>query len=698
MDSNHLKKENTWSTVNWLWISGGLGIFYWFVESLRDVLVFHKGDFFERVFLPDPVSFWLRILVVCIFILFGVYAQNKREKIEGEKKAHSRASCSSDSIIKAGLGFGVLYWILDSVRDVFLSDGGSVIERILNPDPMEFWMRMLAVFILFLFSIYAQSLINQRKRAEDRLREGEERVQQIIQQMPYPINVCAPDGTAAMVNKAFLDIIGEISSDLIVGRYNVFKDPLIKKMDILSKIKKAFEGETIFIPEVVMPAEALKGKIKNNVNGNRIQEITLFPVLIDDNQIWRVVMIWKDITEQKRSEEEKVSIQAQLLQVQKMQAVGILAGGIAHDFNNLLTAIQGSADLAMMDLKEDEPPYADLKEIRSAAMSAADLTRQLLLFSRKHPMGFAPLDINESIKNLHKMIKRLIGEDVAVHIQLKPDLGTVLADRNTMEQVVMNLVVNARDAMPHGGDLTIMTENIVLDETACRSISGAQPGKFICIAVADTGLGMDKDTVQHIFEPFFTTKEPGSGTGLGLSVVYGIIERHGGWIRVFSEPDRGSVFKIYLPVISETPQEKKAGQEISYEPLRGKGERLLVVEDDENVLKFAVGALNKNGYNVFSAMTAEKALEVFEMENRRFDLILSDVILPDKNAVELIDELSHRNPNMGILLGSGYVDKKSIWNIIEERGYRFIQKPYTLAGLLQAVKETIAANVAVCDG
>jgi PAS domain S-box-containing protein len=266
--------------------------------------------------------------------------------------------------------------------------------------------------------------------------------------------------------------------------------------------------------------------------------------------------IVRDITERIEAEEEKKRIQAQLLQAQKLEAIGTLAGGIAHDFNNLLTAIKGYAELAMLQVGRKDPLFKDLKEIALAVESASDLINKLLLFGRKQPVALTLLNINDTINDLLKMLKRLIGEDIIITTDLEQELWTARVDGGSIEQVIMNLSVNARDAILGGGKLTIKTENITLDEDQSRHIPESRPGKFILLSVTDTGVGMDKEAFQHLFEPFFTTKEVGTGTGLGLSVVYGIVKQHEGWINVYSEPGKGSTFKVYLPTTPEKPAEE----------------------------------------------------------------------------------------------------------------------------------------------
>jgi len=387
--------------------------------------------------------------------------------------------------------------------------------------------------------------------------------------------------------------------------------------------------------------------------------------------------------------EELKRTQDQLLQAQKMEALGILAGGVAHDFSNQLTAIRGYADLAMMQLDETDLLYRDMKEISRAVARAAGLTRQLLFFSRRQPMEFTLLSINETVDDLLKMLNRLIGEDIAISTDLEPDLWTVQADAGSVEQVIMNLAVNARDAMPEGGELSINTQNVLLDEKQSALPPQARPGRFVCLSVVDTGVGMDEEIMQRMFEPFFSTKE--GGTGLGLSVVYGIVRQHGGWIDVESEPGHGSTFRVYLPALP-LEAESQTQEVVSPEELRGSGEGILLVEDEEGVRSFAARVLRENGYLVFEARSAREALDIFDREKESIQLLLSDVVLPNGRGIQLVDELLSRKGDLRVLLSSGYTDDRSQWPIIRRRGFRFVQKPYALADLLQATKEALGAG------
>ena len=380
--------------------------------------------------------------------------------------------------------------------------------------------------------------------------------------------------------------------------------------------------------------------------------------------------------------------QDQLLQSQKMEAVGRLAGGIAHDFNNLLTAIMGYTELILIDEEISESIRADLTEVKLASERAASLTRQLLAFSRRQPFQPKLLDLNIIIANMNKMLRRMIGEDVRLNTFLGSEMGLVKADPGQLEQVVLNLVVNARDAMRSGGLMTIRTEHVTVDSEYCRAISYARPGDFICVSIEDTGEGMDKTTVSQIFEPFFSTKSKTESSGLGLAVVYGIVKQHDGWINVYSDLGEGSIFKLYLPAYPLVPL-NQLDDKGAHEELVGKNQRILLVEDEETIREFARRVLGENGYLVFESTTAREALDIFEKNNGEFDLLFSDVVLPDVSGVHLAEQLLNKNSKLKILLGSGYANHKSQWPLIRDRGFQFLQKPYVLMDLLQAVSDAL---------
>jgi two-component system cell cycle sensor histidine kinase/response regulator CckA len=396
-----------------------------------------------------------------------------------------------------------------------------------------------------------------------------------------------------------------------------------------------------------------------------------------------------ELREQHRKEkEEKVKIQEQLIQAQKMEAIGLLTGGIAHDFNNFLTIILGQADLGILCAENNNPLKKNLESIRNAAEKGVTLTQQLLLFSRKHIMNFLPLNLNHIIKDVIKMLRDLLEETIIIKATFEPELMTVRMDQVSIEQVFMNLALNARDAMPKGGILSFKTDNIFIDEITCKSLPLNKPGKYVRIIVSDTGCGMNTETIEHIFDPFFTTKPYGKGTGLGLSVVYGIINEHSGCIKIQSELKKGSSFEVYLPAVLEKAILKPVIDK-SLADLHGDRETILVVEDNIELLDFIKTTLNENNYSLVAVTDAEQALKVFKERKGKFNLLFSDIVLPFRNGYELAMELHKINPNMHILLTSGYAEQKVKMELIKKEGFHFIQKPYTIAQILHTLKEIL---------
>jgi PAS domain S-box-containing protein len=403
-------------------------------------------------------------------------------------------------------------------------------------------------------------------------------------------------------------------------------------------------------------------------------------------KILYVIPLIEDITERKRLEE-------QLRQSQKMEAVGQLAGGVAHDFNNQLGIIKGYVDLVLRATSEDSPVRHNLLQIRETVLRSTRLIRQLLLFSRKQPMEMRPTDLNYQVRELQKMLRRLLGEDIEVDLDLAEDLWTVNADPGNLDQMIINLSVNARDAMPEGGGLRFQTRNRSIDEACCRQHPEARTGRFVCLAVSDAGVGMDEEVRARLFEPFFTTKGPGRGTGLGLAVVYGIVQAHEGWITVESRPGQGSRFEIYLPVLElETEIADTGERPISLDRYRGQGERVLLVEDEPMLRAVTGQALTENGYLVRACGTVAEATEALRRGEDRFDLILSDVVLPDGRGTDLVFQILSEQPELAALLMTGYADERADRDRVREAGLTLLLKPFETIDLLKQIREAIEGD------
>jgi len=400
-----------------------------------------------------------------------------------------------------------------------------------------------------------------------------------------------------------------------------------------------------------------------------------------------------EANERKQTEEALRQTEEKLRLSQRLEAVGQLAGGVAHDFNNLLTVITGYSELMLRRLNETDPQHHNLTEIKKAGERAASLTHQLLAFSRKQVLQPKVLDLNSLVPDTGKMLRRLIGEDIELVLALKPALGRVMADPNQIEQVIMNLVLNARDAMPRGGKIIVETRNVELSEAYADTHIAIEPGPYVMLAVSDTGSGIDAETQKHIFEPFFTTKEVGKGSGLGLATVYGIVKQSGGNIWVYSEVGQGTTFKIYLPRIKkEAELFKPAGEQV--EILRGT-ETILLVEDEAMVRVLARSILEESGYHVLEADHGEEAMRVCGRYDGPIHLLLTDVIMPQMSGRELAERITPWRQKMKVLYMSGYTDDAIVHHGVLNKGMAFIEKPFTPDVLGRKVRDVL--NVSLND-
>ncbi|MFP4284990.1 MAG: ATP-binding protein, partial [Desulfovermiculus sp.] len=396
----------------------------------------------------------------------------------------------------------------------------------------------------------------------------------------------------------------------------------------------------------------------------------------------------RDVSERERFQAERDRLEMQLRQAQKMEAIGRLAGGVAHDFNNFLTTISGNAQIGLMVLEKNQEMYEIMQEIKEAGERAGNLTRQLLAFSRKQILQPEILDLNDVILDLERMLRRLIGEDISLVVQTAADLGLVEADQGQMEQVIMNLAINARDAMPEGGKLTIEVTNVDLDENYSKGHGHlVTPGPYVMLAISDTGMGMDPEMLGQVFDPFFTTKAKDKGTGLGLSTVYGIVKQSRGNIWVYSEPGKGTTFKIYLPRTEKAGSGKRPEPDREGCPLGS--ETVLVVEDDESVRNIAVKNLIRLGYTVLSAASADEAYQLCLKRGAEIDLLLTDVVMLGMSGKELVDSLQQRGVNMKVVYMSGYTDNAIVHHGVLDHGINFLQKPFSPESLAGKIREAL---------
>jgi len=430
-----------------------------------------------------------------------------------------------------------------------------------------------------------------------------------------------------------------------------------------------------------------RGQLQNRRKDGVIftQETSISPVHNDAGTIVSYVGLGRDVT-------VEVKLEADLRQSQKMETIGRLAGGIAHDFNNLLSVIIAYADVAMGEIAETDPLYEDIKNIREAGDRAALLTRQLLAFSRKQVLQPVVLNLNAVVEGVAPLLQRLIGEDIELKAVLSPSLGRIKADPAQLEQVVMNLVANARDAMPTGGKLTIGTANAELDETYTSQHVAVKPGRYVMLSVTDTGIGMDEETRNRIFEPFFTTKEAGKGTGLGMATVYGIVKQSGGSIWVYSEPGKGAALKIYFPEEgAPVLQAQPSRLLVDASAKTGAGETVLLVEDEEPVRRIAERILTSDGYRVLAAADGEEAMHIANQAPGKIHLLLTDVVMPNMNGSELAGKVSERNPGLRVLYMSGYTDDVIVRHGMLKPDTQFIGKPFNSVALRRKVREVLDA-------
>ena len=424
---------------------------------------------------------------------------------------------------------------------------------------------------------------------------------------------------------------------------------------------------------------------QTTAEGNTITLLTSkIPLRNSDGEIGGVIGTYYDISDFKRAEAEKEKLQAQLQQAMKMEAVGRLAGGVAHDFNNLLTVIMGYSELLLQKVGKESPMHRDVEEIKRAGERASSLTQQLLAFSRKQIIEPKVVRLDLLVADMQAMLIRLIGEDIALQATTGKSLGSVKVDPGQFQQILMNLVVNARDAMPDGGKIVVEAANVDLDEGYCAVHPYIVPGRFVMLSVSDTGHGMSEEVKAHIFEPFFTTKERGRGTGLGLATAYGMVKQSGGSIEVYSEAGIGTTFKIYLPHVEE--EASPSVKDDRPQEMRGGSEIVLLVEDEDIVRNLCIRILERLGYNVLQARNGAEAIALAQGYGDRIDLLLTDVVMPGMNGAELARQLVLHNPRMKVLFTSGYTDDAIVRHGILEEGVSFIGKPYTPSALAKKVR------------
>ena len=494
-----------------------------------------------------------------------------------------------------------------------------------------------------------------------------------IEQSAEAMVIANPRGDIEYVNPAFTRLSGCGSAE-VLGKN-------------LRSLKSAGRAPEFFkqLWEAVLERKSWHGEISSRREDGKLyaEELKIMPVQGAGGEIAHFVSTQQDVTERRLLEQ-------QFRQSQKMEAVGRLAGGVAHDFNNLLTVILGYTAMTLTIVDSSNPAQGFVEEIKKAGERAATLTRQLLAFSRQQVLDLQVLNLNTLVADVTNMLECLIGADVDLAMIRDPELGLVKADPGQLEQILVNLVVNSRDAMPQGGKLTIETANVTLDEPHADSQTAAPPGRYVMLAVSDTGTGMDAETLTHIFEPFYTTKEKGKGTGLGLSMVYGTVKQSGGYVWVYSEPGRGTTLKIYLPRVEKVESPAPAFEAPGDSDLGT--ETILLVENEEAVRSLARRILEAFGYKVIESLSPEDALQIGQGHKEQIDLLLTDVVMPRISGRKVAEHLTLLRPRLKVLYMSGYTDNSVLRHGVLEAGMPFLQKPFTPSSLARKVREVLGTR------
>ncbi|MFW6284586.1 MAG: PAS domain S-box protein, partial [Desulfosalsimonas sp.] len=586
-----------------------------------------------------------------------------REKAESIFFRHLSSGAPFELEVRMKTKQGDFKWILDRGKTVEKDEKGNA-------------RRMLGT----------HSDISRRKQAEQQLRESEEKYRRIAENTTDVVWTADMDFTPTFVSSSVYKLLGE-SPEQHMCRTMEEKHP----PDHLDKIYRIL-------------AEELEKEKDPASDKNRSRLIEVQHYRADGSLVWVSINIsgirdhngnlvglqgvTRDITEQKKTEQQQEKLRAQLNQAQKMESVGRLAGGVAHDFNNMLSIINGYAELSIDMLEPGSPLYDNIREIYNAGRRSADIVRQLLAFARKQTVSPVQMDLNDTVAGLLKMLQRLIGENIDLSWHPGSNLWPVKIDPAQVDQIMANLAVNARDAISDVGKMTIETKNVVIDSDYCRVSPYFVPGRYVMLAVSDNGCGMEKQVQDNLFEPFFTTKETGRGTGLGLSTIYGIVKQNNGFINVYSEPGEGSAFKIYLPCHASEQGHPEPPKQ-SADPIRGGSETILIVEDEAAILHLARGMLEKLGYSVLTAQNPGDALQAAESHDNSIDLLITDVIMPEMNGRDLAEKLTTVNSGLRVLFMSGYTADLIARHGVLDKGVQFIEKPFSHQDLAKKVRQAL---------
>jgi len=588
-----------------------------------------------------------------------------------------------NSILISGITLSCFYWVCESFMFFFMAPEANFIQHLLGPDNFNTWTRILVLCLFAIFGSHIQYTINKEREADEALRSSEEKYRSILESVEEGYFETDLKGEIGFFNGSLCRILGYEADELrgMTTRDFATAETAVAAESILDQVRRS--GEATSISNYVV-------RQKDGSRRDLELSVSLMPDAAGRPAGFRWVV--RDVTERKKAEQERKKLEAQLQAAQKMEAIGTLAGGIAHDFNNILMGIQGNISLLDIRLEDSHPGREKVRNIEKYVESGTQLSRQLLGFARRGKYNVKTSDINDLIDKTASMFART-RKELRVHPKLAPDIWTVEVDRGQIEQVLLNLYINAWQAMPNGGDLYISTENITLDEHYLRPYK-VKPGRFVKVSVSDTGIGIEPKYLDRVFEPFFTTKEMGRGTGLGLASAYGIVKSHGGHINVYSEKDHGTTFNFYLPASLR----KVAAEAAPAVPVVRRGrETVLLIDDEEMIIDVGRGLLEELGYSVIATRSGQEALDIYRERCAGIDLIVMDLIMPGLSGGETFDRLRQINPQAKVLLSSGYSINGQASQIMERGCDGFIQKPFNLQQLSTKLRQILGDETPPVD-
>jgi PAS domain S-box-containing protein len=598
------------------------------------------------------------------------------------KPSLKKQTAIMESMVVFGIGLAAFYWICESFMYFFLKPEANFIQHLFGPSKFEIFTRLLVLCLFAIFTSHYQYTFNKRRLADEALLESEVKYRTIVEGIEEGYFEIDFDRNLTFFNDPLCKMLGYTHNEMTGKNTREFTSATtIEKMDqIYAQVQKT--GEPIRVTDYdavgkdgASIALELTAALMRNPDGDPIG--------------FRGVL--RDVSERKDAEAEKRKLETQVQQAQKMESIGTLAGGIAHDFNNILMGIQGNASLMLLKTKSSHAYYDKLKNIETYVENGTELTKQLLGFARRGKYYAIATDLNDVIDKSASMFGRT-KKEIRIHSDLQPDIWTVEVDRGQIEQALLNLYVNAWQAMPQGGDLYLKTENVILDADFINNKPyKVEAGDYIKITVTDTGSGIDQETQERIFEPFFTTKEMGRGTGLGLASVYGIIKSHGGYINVYSEAEIGTTFTIYLPASGKEVQQEKREPILTVS--KGSG-TILLIDDEEMIIKVGEELLQELGYKVLVARSGQGAIKLYKKNTDKIDLVIMDMIMPGMGGGETFDHLKEINPDIKVLLSSGYSINGQASEILERGCDGFIQKPFNINQLSEKIQGIIAQKSA----